>query len=72
MTVEIFAHIGQGALSNDRLKISNQIFKAAGYYDCCQIDTAVNEQQIKREVLRLMVGERLFREVFGDTGAQND
>jgi len=28
-----------------------------------------NEQQIKSEVLRLMVGERLFREVFGDAEA---
>jgi transposase len=25
-----------------------------------------DEQQIKQEVLRLMIGERLYREVFGD------
>ncbi len=25
-----------------------------------------NEQQIKQEVLRLMIGERLYREAFGD------
>ncbi len=28
-----------------------------------------NEEQIKSEVLRLMVGERLFRQVFGDAEA---
>ncbi len=25
-----------------------------------------NEERVKREVVRLMIGERLFREVFGD------
>lgn len=25
------------------------------------------EEQVRREVVRLMIGERLFREVFGDT-----